>query len=754
MLSSNTPTVLSNSDSSIQDEDSISLGNIFHIFWLHRRLFFVVVIFVCIAGSTVVFQLIPRYTADTKVLVGAPKSQVVDVEAVLSGDVTNASGVQSEAEVLLSRGLAKKVITKLGLLNLVEFNPSLAKKEDGFFSALSPKNWLSDDMKETLGLMKIQEMLTDEEKQDQVMATATDIYVSKLKVAPIRGSQVIGITFESLDAKLVAKLANTHADSYIIGQLEAKFEATEKASSWLNNQLSDLRAKVASSEKAVEYYRVDHGLVHGANKETGLAGEQLSEINSQLIIAKAQKAEASARLAQVTRLLNNGAEIETASEVLSSALIQNLRGQETELARKLSEMSAEMGAKHPKLISVNAEITELKGKIKAEISKIAAGLRNEMNIASAREASLQGSVSASRSTSGDHGKEEVQLHALEREANSNKLLFETFLNRFKETSSSKGMEEADARVISVAEVPSIASFPKKNTLFAVVILLALGLASALVFLLEALHPGLRTPKEIEDYLGYPAIGLIPKTNKKIAPYDYLIDKPNSSVGEAVSALRISLTLSNPDKPVKSLVVTSSIPGEGKSLLVLLLARSAAIAGQKVIVVDTDFRRPTIEKKLGLSTTAQGLTDLIMSHDNNISEFMYKDEKSNLMIMPKGNGEYINPVDMFASQRMSNLLAELHNKFDLIIFDTPPVLAVSDARVLSALVDKTIFVVAWDTTPRKVVKSGLEQLLRSQSNLAGIVLQQVDLKQYGSNSYSYGGSGAYYQYSKYGEYYSN
>jgi capsular exopolysaccharide synthesis family protein len=316
------------------------------------------------------------------------------------------------------------------------------------------------------------------------------------------------------------------------------------------------------------------------------------------------------------------------------------------------------------------------------------------------------------------------------------------------------MEEADARVISVAEVPSIASFPKKNILFAVIILLALGFASALVFLLEALHPGLRTPEEIEEYLGYPAIGLIPKTNKKIAPHDYLVDKPNSSLGEAISSLRISLTLSNPDKPVKSLIVTSAVPGEGKSLLALSLARSAAIAGQKVIIIDADFRRPTIEKKLGLSSKVKGLTDLIMSNDNNVSGFMYKDEKSNLMIMPKGNAEYINPVDVFASQRMSSLLAVLYTKFDLIIFDTPPVLAVTDARVLASLVDKTIFVVAWDKTPRKVVKSGLEQLLRSESNLAGIVLQKVDLQQYGSNSYSYGGSGAYYQYSKYGEYYSN
>ncbi len=748
------PNMISNNDSTFQHEDTLSLGNIFHIFWLRRQLFFLVVIFVSIVGATFVFQLIPRYTAETKVLVGTPKSQVVDVEAVLSGDVTNESGVKSEVEVMLSRGLAKKVITKLNLLSLVEFNPSLKQTEDSFFAMLNPKNWLSNNIKEAIGLMESQEVLTDEEKQERVMAAATDIYLSKLKVVPIRGSQVITVTFESTDSKLAAKIANTHADSYIIGQLEAKFEATEKASSWLNTQLNDLRAKVASSEKAVEIYRTEHGLARSSNKEAGLAGEQLSEINSQLIIAKAQKAEAAARLAQVTKLLNNGADIETASEVLSSTLIQNLRGQETELARKLSEMSVEMGAKHPKLISINAELADLREKIKAEITKIAAGLRNEMNIASAREASLQSSLAASRNTSGEHGKEEVQLRALEREANSNKLLFETFLNRFKETSSTQGMEEADARVISIAEVPVNASFPKKNMLLTVIIMLALGMGSALVFLLEMLHSGLRAPEEIEDYLGFPAIGLIPKIARKLAPYDYLVEKPNSSLGEAISALRISLMLSNPDKPVHSLIITSAVPGEGKSILALSLARSAAIAGQKVIVIDTDFRRPTIEKKLGISGKAKGLTDLIMSPDNQLSEFMYKDEKSNLMVMPKGNAEYINPVDIFTSQRMGNVLEALKAKFDLIIFDTPPVLAVSDARVLASLVDKTLFVVAWDKTPRKVVRAGLEQLLKSEANLAGIVLQQVDLQQYGSYSYSYGGSGYYYHYSKYGEYYSN
>ena len=264
MLSGNNPTLLSNNEPSVQNEESISLGNIFHAFWLHRWVFFLVVVFVSIVGASLVFKLIPRYTSETKVLVGTPKSQVVDVKAVLSGDMTTESAIKSEAEVMLSRGLIRKVIIKLDLLNLVEFNLALKPKEESFFAVLNPKNWLSDSIKNTLGLIEKPDVLSNEEKQERLLSLATDIYSSKLKVAPIRGSQVITVTFESLDPKLAAKIANAHADSYIIGQLEAKFEATEKASSWLNTQLTDLRTKVAGSEKAVEIYRTEHGLARGS----------------------------------------------------------------------------------------------------------------------------------------------------------------------------------------------------------------------------------------------------------------------------------------------------------------------------------------------------------------------------------------------------------------------------------------------------------------------------------------------------------
>lgn len=736
-------------DVPLQNEEGIPLHHIFHIFWLRRHLFLAVFLFVLISGVIILFQITPKYTAETKILVGADKAKVVDVEAVLNGNLGTDSAVKSETEVLTSRGLAKKIISKLGLLNLEEFNPGL--KEKSFFSEISPGNWFSDDIKESLGLAEKKEPLTKEEQQERQMAAAVSIYLKKLKAAPIRGSQVITVNVETTDPKLAAQIANTHAESYIIGQLEAKFEATQKATTWLNEQLAELRTKVESSEKAVEMYRNQHGLSKGTDA-AGLASEQLSEINSQLIIAKAQKAEAAARLAQVNQLLQNGADIETASEVLSSQLIQSLREQEAELARKVSEMSVELGAKHPKLIRINAEIVDLRGKIKAEITKIAAGLKNELNIASAREASLQSSLTASESKSGSHRSEEVQLHALEREANANKVLFETFLNRFKETSSTQSMQEADARVISAAEVPVVPSFPKKNMMLMLIIGVAIVVSTVVIFIIEMLHPGLRTPEEIERFLGIPAIALLPSINKKLDPIDYVIDKPHSSLSEALSSLRVSMMLSDPDKDVKTMMVTSSIPSEGKSTLVLCLGRSAAVSGQKVVVIDADFRRPTVEKKLNVSDKSKGLTDFIMAHDGKYSDFIFKDDRSNLSIMPKGKADYVNPVDIFSSQKMELLLVELKKDFDLIIIDTPPVMAVTDARVLASLVDKTIYVVAWDKTPRQVVKTGLEQLLKASQNVAGIVFQQVNLQDY--SSYSYGESGYYYNYSKYGQYYNN
>lgn len=729
------------------DEEEISLQEYFHTLWLRRRLFFSIVITLLAISLIVVFQITPRYAATASLIVGGSQNNVVDIDAVLTGDLGNDSAIRSEVEVLRSRGLAHRVVDKLNLVDREEFNPDL--RVDGLLSYFNPANWIPDSWLEHFTAGEVD--LTEEEKEEKKITRAVDVFLERLDINHLIRSKVIQITFQSEDRKLSAHIANVMADQYIIGQLEAKFDATEKATKWLNKQIGDLRTKVEESERLVEMFREKHGITQG--KVGVIVDEQLSELNSQLIILKAERAEAEARLGQIQRVVSNqSVDVDSASEVLSSTLIQRLREQETEVLRKESEFGAEYGPKHPKMIQVKAEIRDLRNKIRDEIRKISIGLKNEVEIARTRERSLIKSLQGIESKSGSQKKEEVQLRALQREADANRALFEMFLSRFKETTSTQGMQEADARIISMAEVPLQSAYPRKKIVLGICFVFALIAGVVVVFLVEALNPGIRSPEQVEQLLGLTAIGVIPLVESS-SPYDLLIEKPQSALSEAVNNLRVSIMISDPDNEVKVCQITSSLPGEGKSSVALMVARQAAQSGQKVVLVDCDLRKPTIAKKLGINEDHPGFTDLILSKEKNVAEFLVKDEATGLFVMVKGRSKYNNIVDIVSSQRMHQVVDILRENFDLVIFDTPPVMAVSEARILAQLVDKTIFVVEWDKTPRKVISASIQQISDLKNNLIGVVLQKVNLKKYGR--YGYGSdSGYYYHYGRYDKYYSS
>lgn len=719
------------------DEDGgASLGEILHVLWLRKKLIIAVTLFIIILASLIVLQMTPRYKANTQLLIGTD-SKVVDIQSVMTSDLMGDSAILGEMEVIKSRSLLKRVIAFLHLESVEEFNPG--SKEKSFFSFLNPSNWFSG------GSVK-----TEEEKQAELLTKMVDIFLGKIKISQIKRSQVVNIEVESEDPKLAAALANEIADKYIIGQLEAKFEATKKATDWLNNQLATLKEKVQSSEHAVELYRKQKGITQVGNN-IGLSQQQLLEINSQLIIARTQRAEADARMRQIQRVIRKGGELGSVSDVLNSHLVQRLKEQESVVQRKYSEMSVEFGKKHPRMIQLKAELSDIKKKIKSEVKKIATSLQNELDIARTREASLLSSLKQVQEATGIGREDEVGLRALEREASANRALFETFLTRFKETTSTQGMDEANARIISAAEVPLEPSFPLKKLLLIISFLAGLFIAIILVFVLEKLNPGLRTPEQIEEHLGMSTLGVIPEFENGQEIYDYALDKPHSTIAESVNSLRVSLLLLDPDVQVKSLLVTSSVPAEGKSTLAMLIGRISAQAGQKVVLVDTDFRRPSVETRLGMDTSRRGLTDLLMQHELSVKNVLLTDSKTGMHVLSRGKSGYVNPSDLFASKRMHEIMDVLKKDYDLVILDSPPVMSVTDSRVLSRLVDKTLFVMRWDDTPRKVVKAALQQMRQSGGdNVAGIILQQVDLKQY--SSVAYGDSGYFYHYGKYGQYY--
>jgi len=737
-------------DVQLNDNTELSLNNILNTLWLRKRLLISVTLLLSLLAVLIIYQLVPRYTATTQLLIGINAAKVVDIEEVMTGNLKGESAVIGEMQVIRSRELARKVIDVLHLDQYEEFNPKLRKP--GFLAQFNPKNLIPETWKEAMGLVKI-DTRSDEEKAEARLTQLINTFLGKLTVTQVKRSQVINLAFESEDPKLAAKIVNELADKYIVGQLQAKFDATKKATDWLNDQLGELKHKVESSERAVENYRKSHALLE-VSKGTGLSQQQLSEVNSQLIIARSQRAEAEAKYQQVESIARNGQDIDSVAEVLNSGLISSLRGQEAEVQRKYSEMLVEYGARHPRMIQMQAEMEDTKAKINLEVKKIAAGLRHSLDVARAREGSLSGSLRQMESKTTGNSQAEVDLHALEREATANKALFETFLGRFKETASTQGISQADARVISFAEIPLSASFPKKNLMLTASMIGAISFAVFLVFLLEMLNPGVRSPEQIQELFNITTLGIVPRLmESKMKPHEYLLAKPLSALAEAINTLRISLSLLNPDAEVKSLLVTSAVPGEGKSTLAILLGRHSATAGQRVVVVDADLRRPTIGKTFKVKGGALGLTDLLMHHELVLSEVLVDDPETGMKILTRGHSAFINPIDLFASHRMKSIIDELREQFDLVIIDSAPIMAVPDTRILAGLVDKTIFVLSWDSTPKKVIASALHLLSKDgHNNVAGIVLQKVNLEQYGR--YGYGDSGYYHSYGRYKQYYTS
>ncbi|HCM83797.1 MAG TPA: hypothetical protein DIS76_04445, partial [Rhodospirillaceae bacterium] len=692
---------------------------------------------VVIVTLLAIFQIKPTYESSAQIMIDARQNRVVDVEAVMQGLPADQDTIRSEVEIMRSRKLAQTVITKLNLWQNPEFNEELrpaspvrAIKE--FASGLGGKT--NDDPAAKADL----------EKQKVI-----EQFLRHLDINVVRNSRVITISFRSENPATARAVATAVVDNYLTQQLEDKYDATQRATKWLNERLAELRVKVTASEQAVEAFRAKAGLTRG--RDSTLSSEQLSELNTQLIMARTQRAELESRLRQVQS--QRSTSLDTNNEVLSSLLIQKLREQESELIRKQADMQQRLGPRHPDMLKVQAELADLKRNIQAEVGRIISGIKNEVEVARSREAALSGSLNSMENRQDQLGTADVKLRELEREAQANRTLFETFLNRFKQTSSQEDLQTADARLISTANLPTDAVFPKPKVMIPLSIIIGFGLGVMLALLMEYLDRGFRSMEQVEQHTGLSPLGLIPelatvKGAANILPQDFVADKPTSVYAEAIRTVRTALLLTdNFGTTARSVLITSSQPSEGKTSFTLSLARLSAMSGQKIIVIDCDLRRPNVHRGLNLQNK-MGMVDILLG-THKLDEVIQKDKRSGVDVVSTGRN-VPNPADLLASENMRKLIADLKTRYDLVIIDSPPVLAVADARVLSQLADKTVFLTRWAETPRDVVLMAVKQLASNGANLAGILLTRVNLKK--NARYGYADSGYYGR--KYSQYYSN
>lgn len=706
-----------------------------------------------IAGITVgltalimvaVLQLTPRYTAEALVLLDAQRTQVVDIEAVMSGLSADSATVDSQVEVVGSRSIARRIVEKLNLVEDPEFNAELTKPS--VFAWLDPRLWLK-------GLFGSGDELTAERKRELTMDAVIDRFIGRERIDRRALTYIIEVKFTSEDPAKAATIANAIADTYVLDQLEAKFNATKQANEWLSQRLEGLKRQVADSERAVEIYRAQNGL-QSARGST-INEQQLSELNAQLILARAERAEKQAKYARARQILSGGGSIESVVDVLQSQTISDLRQQQAELASKQADLSTKYGPRHPAIINMDAQRRDIQNQIGAEIRRIVDSIANEAAISDTRVKALEGSLDELQTTSSRNSQAEVRLRELDREASANKAVYESFLGRFKETSQQQDLQTADSRIISEAVAPAAPSFPRKGLIGSIALTFSLLVGFATALLLERLDNGLQTSTQIEEILNLPHLGSVPSIpaetgsdRKPILPHDYLLQKPLSAFSESLRSLRSALSLSNVDNPPKIILFTSALPNEGKTTTAISFARAAAHAGQKVLLVDCDLRHPSVHRVLGAGKPTEGLVEYLAGRVS-FADVMVKDAATGLDFIPVASGA-ANPPDLLGSAQMRRILREARDAYDLVILDTAPVLPVSDSRVLAQLSDKTVFVVRWDETPRDAAIGAAKELRTYKADIAGAILTMVDTAK--QAKYGYGDGGYYYR--RYSRYYSN
>jgi exopolysaccharide transport family protein len=703
------------------DEVEIDIGEIFQALRRRRWALGGCVLLITSVVLLVTFQLTPLYTATAEVLIDLRDHNVVDLDSVLSGLSSDASTIESQIQVIRSHSLAIRVIETLHLDRDPEFNQAL--REPGMGAVLQA--WLR-------GLAPGEAEETSEEERLALEQTRLIEALSEARsVSRVgRSSYVISIAFTSERAAKASQMANTLAEFYLVEQLEAKFDATERATDWLKERLGALAAELEKSERLVEAYRSEHGLVN--SRGTTVDEQQLVEINTQVILARADLAEKRARFRHVTELLDSGSGVESVAEVLASTVVHDLRQRQAELAREQAELESRYGDRHPRMINIRAQRKDLELGVAAELQRIVANLGNEVVVAGSRAQSLERSLTQAQHQRSLGETSRIRLRELNRHAVANRTLYESFLGRFNETREQQGIQDADARIISAATVPAEPSYPRKG-LFAVAGFLAsLIVGAGVVVLLERLDNGFHNIRELEDALGLPLLASIPELSETdarvdeelLSPPDYLLARPLSIYGEAIRGLRTALMLSNVDVPPRAVIISSSMASEGKTSIALSLARSIAQSGKRVVVVDGDLRRPAVARRLGLSPKA-GLIEYLAGQAT-LDEVLVTDESSEMHVLPTLQGAG-NAPDLLGSESMRILLEKLKTDYDFVLVDSPPLLLVSDARVLGEICDKLVFVVRWEQTPRQAAQEAVHRLRQFEIDVAGVVLARVDLK---------------------------
>jgi len=711
-------------------------------------------------GFAYVMTAVPLYTARTDILVDSAKDKNA-LSTSIAELTIDESAIESQVEVLKSERIARGVVTAMKLKDDPSFMASRESPIEHAFGMLRSLFNFSDWF--------VSREKSKAEDDDDFERSAAAYLQGNVQVSRVLGTYVLAVSYTSPDRDRAAAIANGFAEAYLTEQLDAKYDATRRAAGWLQTRIAELKQHSLDSDLAIQKFKAEKGLVvTGSDKQNELiSDQQLTGMNAQIMAARADTARAEARYNQIEDLLKSGRVGAAVPDSLSNPVINELREKYLTASRLESQYEAKLGSSHLQVIAWKKSMEEDERLIKDELGRIAESYRSEVEVARAKERSLNESMAQLVGASTETNQALVQLRELMREADTYRTLYQTFMQRYQEAVQQQSFPITEARVISRAWPPNISTYPKRTKTLELSLLLGAMLGAGIGALREYRDRVFRVASQVRDELGLEFLGMLPvvdhsaryrSTNgerrdpKQVQLTDslqrYSIDHPLSSFAETLRAAKVSADLALGERRPKIIGIISALPGEGKSTVAKNFASLLAHLGARTVLIDADLRNPDLTRGVARHADA-GILEAIRG-DRPVRDLLLSEPDSGLFVLPAVSKRRVqHSSEVISSPGMRNVFVQAAEAFDYIVVDLPPLGPIVDVRAAASLLDAFLFVVEWGRTPRVMVQNVLTSDEATYEKCLGVLYNKVNMKKvklyenYGSKDYHYGRYSKYY-----------